>query len=99
MVENSIIEETYRIGKHNVQVKGHLFQDHKGCYKFDMSYREPKFKREGGKNMYTDVGLGERVQNYSEEGGSWSKTKLVLNGPGKSKLEKKILSFLRSKFQ
>jgi len=97
-MESDRIEKTYRINGDTIQVMGSVFRDERGCYKLNMKYRKLDSNEEMRRAVTFDQLVGRRTNDHWKEDDPWMKTELVLNGPGKSKLKKKITRFLQSQF-
>jgi hypothetical protein len=89
MAEN--IEDVYKVNGHQIQVKAEVVENSSGAYFANVKYREHKPKNDGYDNYW--------MYDFDDKLGPWKEAQIPLNGPGKSKLEKKIGKFLKPQFR
>ena len=86
--------EQYRINGKLVQVMAQIYQNEYGAYRAKLEYRQVKINDELDMGIFRKTGHLKR-KTAIDLNNPWQTTEIVMNGPGKGKLEKKILDYLR----
>lgn len=92
------IRKDYFLEDKHIQVLGKVHKNEKGWFVLHFKHRIPKYSGKVWEDLQSDKVFGTQTHDYEKEGGPWKEDEIPLNGPGRSKMKKKIKSYLYSHY-
>jgi hypothetical protein len=89
------IRKDYFLEDKHIQVIGEVRKNENGRFVLHFKHRIPKYPKEVWNELQADKVFGTRTYDYEQAGGPWKKDEIPLNSPGRNKMEKSLLNYLR----